>query len=224
MSLEFEHPYVATDMALFRMQKTAKSRGVNELSFEVLLTEQAYSDEKAPILALPGGFVDMEETLEENVMRKLRDKTGITGKFYCEQLYTKSDVFRDDRGRVISCSYLGVARDDALAGSLNNNSKWYKVTEIAGMALAFDHSDIIDYALKRMAGKALYTDIAFMFLPELFTIDDLSRVYALLLGKPVGNLRRRIGHVLEATEKYETGIAKRPALLHRRNNTPFLKE
>ena len=223
MALEFEHPYVATDMALFQVVKSLKSRGLNEFRLEILLVEQVYAEGEPPKLALPGGFVRMDETLEENVMRKLQNKTGLSGDFYREQLYTKSDVFRDDRGRVISCSYLGIARDNNLTGSLKDNSSWYKVSEIASMELAFDHAEIIDYALTRMAGKALYTDIVFLFLPELFTIDDLSQVFAIILGKPVGNLRRKIGHLLEATDQHETGIAKRPALLHRRNDAPFLK-
>lgn len=217
--MNFDHPYVATDMVLFKLDSREKEHGIKMHSLQVLLVDKSISDDVLP--ALPGGFIGMEESLEENVMHKLKEKTGLSGNFYREQLYTKSDVNRDSRGRVISCSYLGIGREDNLEGTLVPEAAWHPLELALGLTLAFDHKEIILYALERMRGKVLYTDLAFAFLPESFTLYDLQNVYELLLGKPISNFRRKVAPWLVETDQMETGLAKRPARLYRRNDKPI---
>jgi 8-oxo-dGTP diphosphatase len=217
-NLNFEHPYTATDMILFRIIKDNKQRGKTEFDLQVLLVDKVMDDGTTE-LSLPGGFIGMDESLEENVMRKLKKKTGLSGAFYIEQLYTKSDVNRDSRARIISCSYLGISRDDTIEGELLPEAKWHSVKKHNELNLAFDHEEIITYALDRMAGKVGYTDIAFAFLPEYFTLYELESVYEILLKRPISNFRRKMNPFITETDQIETGLARRPAKLYQRNET-----
>jgi len=174
--------------------------------------------------------MSMEETLEENVVRKLKEKTGIYGEFYMEQLYTKSELNRDARGRVISCSYLGIAREGTLKGDLLSVAQWHSVQSVLAaeglesderLIMEFDHREIIKYALERIAGKVGYTNIAFELLPEQFTLNDLESVYELLLNRKLLNFRRKMTPYIEETGELRTGSASRPAMLYRRNKVPI---
>jgi len=98
--------------------------------------------------ALPGGFVDMEETLDHAAARELEEETGVIG-VELEQLHTFGDPGRDPRGRTVSVVYGGVmpekvtatveGRDDAA------DAAWHAIDELP--SLAFDHDRIIERAL-----------------------------------------------------------------------------
>jgi 8-oxo-dGTP diphosphatase len=219
LSTEKKQISLATDMVLFRAQERP---GKRRPELQVLLLRRAAQDVFAGKLSLPGGFVSLAETLDEAVLRQLREKTGVTGEFYFEQLYTHSALNRDPRGRVVSCSFLGIANPETLKGELLPNAVWVPVPEIKEDSgnLAFDHHSIINYALGRMAGKVEYTDIAFAFLPEKFTVFKLQNIVELLLGREISNFRRKISDYIEKTSELEEGRASRPARLFRRNEVP----
>ncbi len=73
----YPHPAVTTDIVIFTIRQDA---------LKVLLVKRAsvpYRDD----WALPGGFVNLEESLEEGARRELEEETGVSG-VYLEQLYT----------------------------------------------------------------------------------------------------------------------------------------
>lgn len=99
--------------------------------------------------ALPGGFLEMDESLQESAIRELCEETGISD-VNLEQIGAFGDPERDPRGRVITIAYLGVLKSEqqeAVAGSDAAEVAWFSTTNLPN--LAFDHKDIIEKALKK---------------------------------------------------------------------------
>src|SRR5436190_18501821 len=114
--------------------------------------------------ALPGGFVRVEESLEEAVRRELQEETGIS-QVFLEQLYTFGDVDRDPRERVVSVAYYALVKlsdHKAKAATDAANAEWFPVSQLP--KLAFDHADIVEVALSRLQGKVRYQPIGFELL------------------------------------------------------------
>jgi len=170
--------------------------------------------------ALPGGLVQLNETLDEAAKRVLFQKTNI-GDIHLEQLYTFGDLKRDTRGRVISVAYFALV-------SHPNNYKvkttpyyseitWQPIKNLPTMA--FDHRKIIEEALTRLKAKIEYTNVSYSLLPKEFVLTDLQKTYEIILGKKLDkrNFRKKIISIglVEKTEKKEKGKPHRPASLYR---------
>ena len=100
--------------------------------------------------ALPGGFLEMDESLQESALRELHEETGIS-----DVKLTQIGVFgnpnRDPRGRVITIAYLGILKSEqqkAVAGSDASEVAWFSTLDLP--ELAFDHNDIIKKALEEL--------------------------------------------------------------------------
>lgn len=156
--------------------------------------------------ALPGGFVNPDESSEEAAKRELAEETGLNVDLtYLEQLKTYSTPHRDPRTRVVSTAYLALiphaqnphAGDDAV------EAHFFPVRDILSPAkdeeiqLAFDHELIIRDGLERCRNKLEYSPIASTFLEgsDGFTIADLRRVYETVWGIDKlheANFRRKV--------------------------------
>ena len=169
--------------------------------------------------ALPGGFVGMDETLDQAARRELEEETHLHG-VYLEQLYTFGNPGRDPRGRVVSVAYYTLVRPNqhpAVGDSDAAEAAWYPV---AGLPpLAFDHAEILRYALERLRGKIRYQPIGFELLPSHFTLGQLQALYEAILGHTLDkrNFRKKLlaFDFLIPTEKFTSGNAHRPARLYR---------
>jgi 8-oxo-dGTP diphosphatase len=100
--------------------------------------------------ALPGGFVEMNESLEAAAERELREETGVTA-VRLEQLHTFGDPDRDPRSRTISVAYLAVVEEHQVTPHANDDAAevgWHSLTRPPG--LAFDHAGILARARHRL--------------------------------------------------------------------------
>jgi 8-oxo-dGTP diphosphatase len=208
---DYPRPAVTVDIILFTFYE-------NDLK---LLLIQRKRDPFAGKWALPGGFVEIDEDLEDAALRELAEETNVTN-VYLEQLYTFGKPDRDPRTRVITISYFAllsvdqVAKQQIRGASDARDAQWWSIYDLPG--LAFDHDRILQYALQRLRWKLEWTALGFLLLPEEFTLSELQKVYETVLNEPLDkrNFRRKMlaTDVLEETGNIREGD-HRPAKLYR---------
>ncbi len=206
---EYPRPALTVDAVVF---------GLDDGDLKVLLVRRGLEPFRDK-WALPGGFVRVEESLEDAVRRELREETGIADVFL-EQLYTFGAVDRDPRGRVVTVAYYGLVRlsDHSVRAATDaRDAAWFAVSEAGG--LAFDHDRILAAALERLKGKVRYQPIGFELLPPEFTLTQLQRLYETVLEAPLDkrNFRKKILGMdfLVPLDEVEKDVAHRAARLYR---------
>ena len=205
---DYPRPSVTVDVIIFTLR---------EDDLQVLLIKRGHPPFEG-MWAIPGGFVDIVESLEGAALRELEEETGVRD-VYLEQLYTFGDPGRDPRGRTITVAYFALVPADTVrlrAGDDAADVRWWSVYDLP--PLAFDHAGILAYALQRLRYKLEYTAVGFELLPETFTLSELQAAYEVILGETLDkrNFRRKIlsAGVIEQTSEYRTGEG-RPAKLYR---------
>ncbi|WP_204508366.1 NUDIX hydrolase [Aestuariivirga litoralis] len=169
--------------------------------------------------ALPGGFLQENETLDQCAARELQEETGVAGT-HLEAFATFSEPKRDPRYRVVTAAYFALvpATDHALqSGSDADDAQWHRMQSLP--KLAFDHADIITAARGALAGKLDREPLVLALLPARFTLTQIQKVYEAVEGQPLDkrNFRRAIlakGWIRE-TGAMERG-SRRPAMLYER--------
>ncbi len=211
MSYTYRHarPALTVDCVVF---------GADERSLQVLLIQRNLAPHRG-WWALPGGFVGIEETLDEAAKRELREETGLAN-VYLEQLYTFGKVDRDPRERVVSVAYYALVKPadyELVASTDASHVQWFEFHELP--PLAFDHREIVELALQRLQGKVRYQPIGFELLPPRFTLTQLQRLYEVILERPLDkrNFRKKVLEMdlLEPLDEYQSGVAHRRARLYR---------
>ena len=206
---EYPRPALTVDCVVF---------GLDEEDLKVLLVRRDLPPFEGR-WALPGGFVRMDETVDDAARRELREETGLKD-VYLEQLYTFGDVRRDPRGRVVSVAYyalVNLADHRVQAATDARDAAWFAVSDAP--ALAFDHDRILAAALERLKGKVRYQPIGFELLPQKFTLSQLQRLYETVLERTLDkrNFRKKILSmgVLVETDEIQQDVAHRAARLYR---------
>ncbi len=133
---QYDRPSIAADIAVFSIGRKqaggADYRRLPAKTLRILLirrAEQPFQGE----WALPGGFMQKGETIQETARRELKEETG-TDKAYLELCGVFSDVGRDPRGWIISQSFIAVLNEDDLAnGHLEasgdaGEAAWFDIT------------------------------------------------------------------------------------------------
>ncbi len=203
-----QRPLVTVDVVIFTLRDD---------DLQVLLVRRRRPPQQG-MWAIPGGSIGPDETLEAAALRTLEEETGLA-EVYLEQLYTFGHPGRDPRNRVITVAYFAVvpatnvvprAADDA------DRVRWWSIYGLP--SLAFDHPEILSYALTRLRYKLEYTAVGFELLSEEFTLTELQTAYEIVLGEQLDkrNFRRKIlaAGVIEPSGGYRTGEG-RPARFYR---------
>ena len=167
--------------------------------------------------ALPGGPLGARESLQEAAAGNLASTTGLAPK-HLEQLYAFGGTDRSPSPRVVSIVYWALVQpDEAALSRQDDNVRWFPAT--APGQLAFDHNEIVEYALWRLRNRMEYGPIAYAFLGDTFTLAQLREVHEAVLGRELepANFRRQLRAApdIEPTDQYLQGGRHRPPRLYR---------
>jgi 8-oxo-dGTP diphosphatase len=208
-SYEYARAALAVDCVVF---------GLDERDLKVLLIQRKLQPFQHT-WALPGGFVRLDETVDEAAQRELREEAGVTD-VYLEQLYTFGALDRDPRERVVTVAYYALAKlgDHRIRAATDAMGVgWFGLDDLP--KLAFDHADIVQQGHERLRGKVRYAPIGFELLPQRFSLTQLQRLYEIILGTALDkrNFRKKIlaMDLLVETDEVEQGVRHRAARLYR---------
>lgn len=194
--------------------------GFEQDELKVLLYERAMEDEPGySHWALPGGFVQAEEDLDDAAARVLNQVTGFH-EVYMEQVRTFGKADRYPGARVITTVYYALINPRSQKLKLGKEAKearWVSVKVLP--KLVFDHADILHAALKKLKRKVKQEPIGFELLPTKFTLTTLQRLYESIMDKELDtrNFRKKLlkmGLLIKLQEQ-QKGVAHRAAYLHR---------
>jgi 8-oxo-dGTP diphosphatase len=214
---EYPRPALTVDCVVF---------GLDEAELEVLLVRRAL-EPFAGRWALPGGFVHVDESLDEAARRELQEETGLD-RVFLEQLYTFGAIDRDPRERVVTVAYYALVKlsdHKVKAATDATDAAWFAISDLP--ELAFDHAEIFELALTRLRGKLRYQPIGFELLPKKFTLTQLQRMYEVILERALDkrNFRKKIlaMDLLVELDEVQKDVAHRAARLYKFDDRRYKK-
>ena len=210
---EQEPPSLAISTVIFALRPAPETGRLSLWLPLVRRIRQPYRE----LWALPGGPLRASESLQDAAARNLKDTTGLKPR-YLEQLYAFGGPDRSPSPRVVSIVYWALVQpDEAALARQDANVGWFPADAVG--ALAFDHNQIIDYALWRLRNKMEYGSIAYAFLGQTFTLAQVREVYEAVLGRELdpANFRRQLQTTqdIERTDSFLQGGRHRPPRLYR---------
>lgn len=177
--------------------------------------------------AVPGGFMEGDETVEETALRELKEETGIE-KVYLEQFHVFSKRGRDPRGPTLTIALFALIRSDQcklVATGDASAAKWWPAYTLP--PLAFDHDQICTKALDALRAALKTRPLAFELLPKAFTLYQLQDLYEQVFGAPIDkrNFRKKVQKMdfICASGKKTEGGRHRPAMLYHYDPKRYMK-
>ena len=191
-------------VAKFRHEVLAVVMKVSQEDLEVLVKDRS-REPFTGMPALPGGPLEVDETMEQAVKRYLGGLLDVSLLGHQEQLSTRSELGRDPFERTIATTYLSLVVPDTEA---HGDARWLPVRE--SMPMAFDHAQAVAEAVVRLRGKISYTNIAYSLAPAEFTLAQLRDIYRACLGHEVdvtnlSRVLRRRGQIVKTGHREESG-------------------
>ena len=141
---EWPRPMVTTDAVIFAVTAEAT---------KLLLVKRGKDPYKGK-WAIPGGFINIDEELEDSAARELQEETGLTG-IKLEQMHTFGTCGRDPRGRQITVVYMGIIKeglDRIKAGDDAALAQWFDIDKLPPN-MAFDHNLVANLAIEKLKSK-----------------------------------------------------------------------
>jgi 8-oxo-dGTP diphosphatase len=190
------------------------------------------------LFALPGGFVGINENLNDAVRRGLKERTGLSD-IYLEQCYVFGDVKRHKPeilkailqangykpkkdhwllDRFISVAYYALINYELVTprpDALSDSCEWYDLDVLPELIL--DHASIVQKALETLRKNLDEQIVGMNLLPEKFTMKDLQQVYEAILDEPLHrtNFQRKMlgsGLLVRHAKQYSGKAHKAPYL------------
>ena len=211
---EFQKIFVSVDCIIF---------GFEENKLKVLVGKRKMDPGRGE-WSLYGGFVRINESVDDAALRTLFELTGMRN-VYMRQVGAFGSVDRDPGERVISIAYYALINvkdyDDRLRQE--HGVEWVDIEEIP--PLYSDHQAMVNKARQLMKEKIKTDPVGFRLLPSLFTLTQLQRLYEAVNGEELDkrNFRKRIKEMdfIEKTELIDKSSSKRGAFLYRFNSRVY---
>jgi 8-oxo-dGTP diphosphatase len=146
---DWPRPMVTADAMVFAVFKN---------KIKLLLVNRGFEPFKGK-WCLPGGFVNMDEELEDAAVRELAEETGLTG-VHLELMHTFGKCGRDPRGRVITATFMGIVTDRKRrikAGDDAAKARWFDIDKLP-KDMAFDHDEVIAFGIRKLKKKKVYRE------------------------------------------------------------------
>jgi 8-oxo-dGTP diphosphatase len=227
------NPRISVDCVIFGFD-------LNQL--KVLVIERSISDSDKQILTLPGDLIYEGENLDIAANRVLFELTGLQT-IFLEQVGAFGDIDRlnkesdkkwlravreEPEARVITVAYFSLVNIHEYApqaSSFAKSAAWIPLDEID--ELAFDHSDILQTALKKLKNKIRIQPVGFNLLPDKFTLSQLQKLYEAILGRELDkrNFRRKMLklQLVEMLEERQEKVPHKPSQYFKFNETNYNK-
>ncbi len=171
---------------------------------------------------LPGKFLNIDETLEDNITDVVCDKLGLPS-MYIEQCYTFSNLNRHMDNRVLATSFIGLIDNITLVLKKQELSdielEWFDIYSIP--KTGYDHDKIIFKLIEYLKKRIINSNILKILFPSDFTLPELQKIYEQILNVQIDrrNFRKKLvnlGYVIDTGDVNE-GYMGRPAKLYRFN-------
>lgn len=220
------------DIAVFTILSTkVGSYRPPQRELKIMLIKRSLTDSEgrrnieAGKWALPGGFVDPEETSFQTATRELQEETGVS-QLHLKHFGVYDTPGRDPRGWIISNAHYAIVPEHRLSGRRANDDadevELFSIQEALQLDLAFDHLKIIQDAIDVISKELLETTVAKEFLPEEFTYSELQTVLltvtkdsAIASGPAFARKIKTLPFIEEVKGKKTTRTSKKPTQLYR---------
>ncbi|MBM7645460.1 ADP-ribose pyrophosphatase YjhB (NUDIX family) [Scopulibacillus daqui] len=220
-----------SDIAVFTITSQTANYKPPKMTLKLMLIKRSKTDSEcnpnieANKWALPGGFVQPNETAFEAAKRELEEETGVRH-VHLKHFGVYDTPGRDPRGWIISNAHYAVVPEHFLADRKANDDaaevELFSLNDIKQMDLAFDHKMIVSDAFKMIKNDLLQTTAAKNFLPELFTYSELQAVLLTVSNDPAISSDQAFARKIktlpfleEAKGQTTTRTSKKPTQLYR---------
>lgn len=190
---EFDRLSITTDILIFSVSSEEEEnyRKTEKKKMSILLVKR----ENYPFKdkwCLPGGFIRVDEDLDDAPKRILKDETNLEN-IYLEQLYTFGSVKRDPRMRVVSISYMALIDKNKLEGSLSSNASWFDIisTKKCGNHITVtlsNHEVILDFTIE----QTLQDEQTGRFISNIVKNDSFAFDHPLVISLGMERLKNKI--------------------------------
>lgn len=173
---EYPRPAVAVDIAVLQWRQDG---------LKVLLIQRG-REPFAGMWALPGGFVEIDEPLEEAARRELQEETGVSD-VPLKEAGIDGKPGRDPRGRTISAVYYAIVPADRPVNVQHGDdaagARWFDVQALP--ELAFDHADVLAMVMARVRQGVLYFLEGLEFFGQEVKVSELQKLHEVVIGRAV---------------------------------------